>query len=86
METWPYEQLSHAVLAWLEQHKASCDVLHVHEWGGMAVDIITANHYRQIKDGMRPSPCEVLQVHERGCMADWAVDIIMTNRGAGGAL
>ena len=51
IETHPYEQLSHAVLAWLQQNLGRCDVVHAHEWGGVFVDAITANAYRQLKPG-----------------------------------
>ena len=57
METYPYEQLSHAVLAWLQQNLARCDVVHAHEWGGVFVDAITANAYRQLKPG---APCNFI--------------------------
>ncbi|KAK9821580.1 hypothetical protein WJX81_008053 [Elliptochloris bilobata] len=53
VETFPYEQLSHAVLAWLQQNLGRCDVVHAHEWGGVFVDAITANAYRQLKPGLR---------------------------------
>ena len=48
VETFPYERLSHAVLAWLQENPESCDVLHGHEWGGAFVDVITALHFRQV--------------------------------------
>ncbi|CAL8462880.1 g2414 [Coccomyxa elongata] len=53
VETHPYEALSHAVLAWLEQNQARCDVVHAHEWGGVFVDVITSVAYRQLKPGLR---------------------------------
>ena len=52
METYPYEGLSHAALAWLKSNLALCDVIHVHEWGGVFVDVITASAYRQLKPGV----------------------------------
>ena len=52
METHPHEQLSHAVLAWLDVNLQRCDVIHMHEWGGLAVHIATAAHLRQLKPGM----------------------------------
>ena len=51
VETYTYESLSHAALAWLKSNLALCDVVHVHEWGGVFVDIITASAYRQLKPG-----------------------------------
>ena len=48
VETYPYEQLSHAVLNWVEENADRCDVIHGHEWGGAFVDLITANNYRQV--------------------------------------
>jgi hypothetical protein len=51
VETFPYEVLSHAALAWLEANLGACDVVHVHEWGGAFVDVITASAYRQLKPG-----------------------------------
>ena len=51
VETYPYESLSHASLAWLKSNLALCDVVHVHEWGGVFVDVITASAYRQLKPG-----------------------------------
>ncbi|KAK9805857.1 hypothetical protein WJX73_008965 [Symbiochloris irregularis] len=53
VETFPYERLSHAVLAWLQENPQRCDVLHGHEWGGAFVDVITAVHFRQLRPGMR---------------------------------
>ena len=49
VETYPYEQLSHAVLNWVEENADRCDVVHGHEWGGAFVDLITANNYRQVR-------------------------------------
>ena len=49
VETYPYEQLSHAVLNWVEENADRCDVIHGHEWGGAFVDLITANNYRQVR-------------------------------------
>ena len=48
VETYPYEQLSHAVLNWVEENADRCDVIHGHEWGGAFVDLITANNHRQV--------------------------------------
>ena len=62
VETFPYEALSHAALAWLEANLARCDVVHVHEWGGVFVDVITAAAYRQLKPGEAR-----VQVY-RGCL------------------
>ena len=53
VETYPYEQLSHAVLNWIEENADRCDVIHGHEWGGAFVDPITAIHYRQVRQGAR---------------------------------
>ena len=47
VETYPYEQLSHAVLNWVGENLDRCDVIHGHEWGGSFVDLITASHFRQ---------------------------------------
>ena len=49
VETYPYEQLSHAVLNWVEENADRCDVIHGHEWGGAFVDLITANNHRQVR-------------------------------------
>ena len=51
VETYPYEQLSHAVLNWVEENADRCDVIHGHEWGGAFVDLITANNHRQVCSG-----------------------------------
>ena len=48
VETYPFEQLSHAVLSWVTENTESCDVIHGHEWGGSFVDLITAQHFRQV--------------------------------------
>lgn len=48
VETYPYEQLGHAVLNWVEENADRCDVIHGHEWGGAFVDLITANNHRQV--------------------------------------
>lgn len=48
VQTYPYEQLSHAVLAWLQENSHRCDVVHGHEWGGAFLDAITALHFRQV--------------------------------------
>ena len=58
VETYPYESLSHAALAWLKSNLALCDVVHVHEWGGVFIDVITASAYRQLKPGGQ-LPCHV---------------------------
>ena len=58
VETYPYESLSHAALAWLKSNLALCDVVHVHEWGGVFIDVITASAYRQLKPGVQ-LPCHV---------------------------
>ncbi len=65
VETDPYESLSHASLAWLKSNLALCDVVHVHEWGGVFVDVITASAYRQLKPGTSlsvvvPHACSLL--------------------------
>jgi hypothetical protein len=52
VETSPFDALSHAALAWLRQNLAQCDMLHLHEWGGTFVDVITASAYRQLKPGV----------------------------------
>jgi hypothetical protein len=57
VETHPYEALSHAVLAWLDKNLDRCDLVHVHEWGGVFVDIITSAAYRQLKPGACAVPC-----------------------------
>ena len=48
IETFPYEQLSHAVLAWLKEDPERCDVIHGHEWGGVFIDIVTMTYLRQV--------------------------------------
>lgn len=62
VETYPYEGLSHAALAWLKSNLALCDVIHVHEWGGVFIDVITASAYRQLKPGVH-------LFKEQGCLA-----------------
>ena len=52
VETYWYEQLSHAVLMWLLQNRARCDLVHVHEWGGVFADVVTATAFRQLKPGV----------------------------------
>ena len=66
VETFPYEALSHAALAWLQQNLAACDVVHAHEWGGVFVDVITASAYRQLK----PGPAWCLHVRMLACRRD----------------
>ncbi len=51
VETYPYEQLSHAVLAWLDQNLHRCDIVHAHEWGGVMVDVATVMNLRQARPG-----------------------------------
>ena len=48
VETYPYEQLSHAVLKWLQEDPDRCDVIHGHEWGGVFVDLVTMVNLRQV--------------------------------------
>lgn len=55
VETEPYEQLSHAVVAWVRDNINRCDVIHAHEWGGLFIDLATLDNYRQLKPGkLRP--------------------------------
>ena len=54
VETYPYEQLSHAVLSWSDENLQACDVIHGHEWGGSFVDLITATHFRQARLTLTP--------------------------------
>ncbi|CAL8463815.1 g3349 [Coccomyxa elongata] len=51
--TQPYEGLSHATLEWLKENQHLCDVLQVHEWGGVFTDIVTYSHFRQFRPGLR---------------------------------
>ena len=51
VETYPYERLSHAVLAWVDANLHRCDVIHGHEWGGVFVDLATVLHLRQARPG-----------------------------------
>lgn len=61
VETYPYERLSHAVLAWLLDNRERCDVVHGHEWGGAFLDTITALHFRQVCSRLKPcSPFDVV--------------------------
>lgn len=48
VETYPYEQLSHAVLNWFREDPDRCDVIHGHEWGGVFIDMITMSYLRQV--------------------------------------
>ena len=56
VESYPYEQLSHAVLAWADENIAKCDVIHAHEWGGVFMDLATVANYRQLKPGAPVAP------------------------------
>ena len=71
VETYPYEQLSHAVLNWVEENADRCDVIHGHEWGGAFVDLITANNHRQVR-GLRHASLLVCRAR---IMADKAADL-----------
>ena len=51
VETEPYEQLSHAAVAWVRENIQLCDVIHGHEWGGLLIDLATLDNYRQLKPG-----------------------------------
>lgn len=59
VETYPYEQLSHAVLNWVEENADRCDVIHGHEWGGAFVDLITANNHRQVCSHLHVGCCQL---------------------------
>lgn len=48
VETYPYEQLSHAVLRWLQEDIDRCDVIHGHEWGGIFSDLVTSVYLRNV--------------------------------------
>lgn len=50
METYPYEQLSHAVLKWFREDTDRCDVIHGHEWGGVFIDMVTSTYLRNVSD------------------------------------
>ena len=39
--TYPYEDLSHAVVSWVLEHQGSCELIHGHEWGGILVDVVS---------------------------------------------
>ena len=71
VETYPYEQLSHAVLNWVEENADRCDVIHGHEWGGAFVDLITANNHRQVR-GLRHASLLVCRAR---IMADTTADL-----------
>lgn len=30
-----------------------CDIVHAHEWGGVFADVVTMNHFRQLRQGLR---------------------------------
>lgn len=51
VETFPYERMSHAVVAWVDENLHRCDVIHVHEWGGVFVDLATLLSLRQVRPG-----------------------------------
>ena len=51
VETYPYEQLSHAVVAWMDENLDRCDIVHTHEWGGVFSDLSTLANLRQLKPG-----------------------------------
>ena len=51
VETHPYEKLSHAVVAWVDENLDRCDVIHTHEWGGVFTDLATLVNFRQLKPG-----------------------------------
>lgn len=63
IETYPYEQLSHAALAWLVENADRCDVVHAHEWGGAFVDVITAAHYLQVQAHCPGGACAQIPFH-----------------------
>lgn len=48
VETYPYEQLSHAVLKWLQEDTDRCDIIHGHEWGGIFNDLVTSAYLRDV--------------------------------------
>ena len=62
VETYPYEMLSHAVLAWVVENIAKCDVIHAHEWGGVFSALATVANYRQLKPG-KQQPNAIKLVH-----------------------
>ena len=51
VETHPYEKLSHAVVAWVDENLDRCDIIHTHEWGGVFTDLATLVNFRQLKPG-----------------------------------
>ncbi|KAK9906836.1 hypothetical protein WJX75_008813 [Coccomyxa subellipsoidea] len=53
VETYPYEALSHAIVAWLREHADLCEVIHGHEWGGVLVDAVTLSYFRRLPPGTR---------------------------------
>ena len=54
VDTYPYEQLSHAVVAWVDENLDRCDIVHTHEWGGVFADLATLANLRQLKPGAPP--------------------------------
>lgn len=36
-----------------KSHSCRCDIIHTHEWGGMASSLVIMNHLRQIHPGLR---------------------------------
>lgn len=55
VESYPYERQGHAALAWLDGHLHKCEVVHAHEWGGLAVAFATVLNARQAKPGEQQS-------------------------------
>ncbi|KAK9809161.1 hypothetical protein WJX72_010415 [[Myrmecia] bisecta] len=53
VETYPYEQLSYAVLAWVREHEHQCDIIHAHEWGGVFDPLATWAAHHQLRPGLR---------------------------------
>lgn len=60
VETYPYEQLSHAVLRWFEEDTDRCDIIHGHEWGGIFTDLVTATYLRDVGIPSLQAPCTFL--------------------------
>ena len=59
VETYPYEQLSHAVLRWLKEDPDRCDIIHGHEWGGIFNDLVTSAYLRDV----RKRPIRITEAH-----------------------
>jgi hypothetical protein len=53
VETYPGQHTSLSVLSWFKSQTHACDVVHVHEWGGIFKDLALYIHMQQGPAGCR---------------------------------